>query len=100
MFSGMQEILLIVVIVLGIFLLPRMMKPLPPPQKVMLGRPILRFSWALRLAIILSLLWSVAWALYFKPWQQDAIAFITLGIGPVAVGWGLKWVLAGMKNKR
>jgi hypothetical protein len=100
MFSGIQEILLIALIVLGIFLVPRMLKPLPPPPIAMLRRPALKFSWRLRLAIILSLLWPVACALYFKPWQQDLTAFATLGIGPVVIGWSLKWVLAGIKNKR
>ena len=100
MFSGIQELLLIVLIVLGIFLVPRMMKPLPAPRKAMLRHPVLRFTRTLRLAIILSVLWPVACALYFKPWLQNVIPFVTLGIGPVVVGWSLKWVLAGMKNKR
>ena len=100
MFSGIQEILLILLIISGIFLVPRMMNPRPAPQKVVLRRPALKFSWTLRLAIILSFLWPAACALYFKPWQQNVIPFVTLGIGPVVVGWSLKWVLAGMKNKR
>jgi hypothetical protein len=100
MFSGIQEILLILLIISGIFLVPRMMNPRPAPQKVVLRPPALKFSWTLRLALILSFLWPVACALYFKPWQQNVIPFVTLGIGPVVVGWSLKWVLAGMKNKR
>ncbi len=99
MFSGIQELLLIVLILLGIFLVPRMLKPLPAPRKPMLRHPVPRFSWSLRLAIILSILWPAAWALYFQPWQRNGIAFVVLGIGPVAVGWSLKWVIAGMKNK-
>jgi len=100
MFSGIQEILVIVLVISGIFLIPRMMTPRPTPQKVVLRRPPLKLSWPLRLAIIVSVLWPVACVLYFKPWQQNLILFATLGIGPVVVGWSLKWVLAGMKNKR
>ena len=100
MFSGMQELLLIVLIVLGIFLVPRMMKPMPAPRKALLRRPAVRLSRALRLAIILSILWPAACALYFEPWQQNGIPFVTLGIGPVVVGWSLKWVLAGLRNRR
>jgi hypothetical protein len=100
MFSGIQEILIIVLIIAGIFLVPRMMNPRPAPQKVVLRRDPLKLSWTLRLAVILSFLWPVACGLYFKPWQQNLILFATLGIGPVVVGWSLKWVLAGMKNKR
>ena len=100
MFSGIQELLLIVLIVLGIFLVPRMIKPLPAPRKAVLRRPAFKFTWTLRLAIILSFLWPAACALYVKPWQQNVIPFVTLGLGPVVVGWSLMWVLAGMKNKR
>ena len=99
MFSGMQELLLIVLIVLGIFLVPRMIKPMPAPRKAMLRRPAVRSTRALRLAIILSVLWPAACALYLKPWQQNGILFVTLGIGPVVLGWSLRWVLAGLKNK-
>ena len=100
MFSGIQEILLIVLIVSGIFLVPRMMKPKPASPTVLLRRPTLKFSWALRLAIVLSLLWPLACALYFKPWQHTLIPFAVIGLGPVVVGWSLHWVVAGMKNKR
>jgi hypothetical protein len=100
MFSGIQEILIIVLIISAIFLVPRMMNPRPVPQKVVLRRAPLKLSWSLRLAVILSILWPVACALYFKPWQQNLIPFATMGIGPVVVGWSLKWVLAGMRNKR
>ena len=100
MFSGIQEILLILLIVLGIFLVPRMMKPRPTPPKVVLRRPVLKFSWTLRLAIVMSVLWPLACAAYFKPWQQAVIPFTVIGIGPVLVGWSVHWVLAGMKNKQ
>jgi hypothetical protein len=100
MFSGIQEILVIVLIFLGIFLVPRMVKPRPAPPKMVLHRPALKLSWPLRLAVVISALWPVACALYFRPWRQDAILFTAIGIGPVAIGWSLKWVLAGMKNKR
>ncbi len=101
MFSGIQEILLIALIILGIFLVPRIMKPNPPPAPRTIHRPrFLTLSWASRLAIVLSVLWPATWALYLKPWQQDRYVFVALGIGPVVLGWSLKWVLAGIKNKR
>lgn len=100
MFSGIQEVLLIVLILLGIFLVPRMVKPRQLPQKVVLRRPNLKLSGALRLAIVMSILWPLAWAAYFKPWQHEAIPFTVIGIGPVVVGWSVNWIVAGMKNKR
>ena len=100
MFSGIQEILLIVMVVLGIFLIPRMIKPPPAPQKVVLRRPVLKFSWTLRLAIVMSILWPLACAAYLKPWQQAVIPFTVIGLGPVIVGWSVHWVVAGMKNRK
>ena len=100
MFSGIQEIVIIVLIVLGIFLVPRMIPPRSSPNTIIVRRPALRISWPLRLAIVLSVLWPAAWGLYFKPWQQNALIFVIVGIGPVVVAWSLKWVLAGMKNNR
>jgi hypothetical protein len=100
MFSGIQEILIILLVVVGIFLVPRMMNPRPAPQKVTLRRPVRRFSWTLRLAIVVSILWPLACAVYFKPWQHNGIPFTVIGIGPVVVGWSVSWVLAGMRNKQ
>lgn len=99
MFSGIQEILLIVLLVLGIFLVPRMIKPRPAPQKVVLRRPALKFSWPLRLAIVMTILWPLACAVYFKPWHQALVPFAVIGIGPVVVGWSACWVLSGMKKR-
>lgn len=100
MFSGIQEILLIALIVLGILIVPRMIKPRPNAPKIVRHRPVRKLSWGLRLAVVLSILWPAMCALYLRPWQQDMIAFAVMGIGPVAIGWSLKWVLAGIKHRR
>jgi hypothetical protein len=100
MFSGVQEVLLIVLIVSGLFLLPRLMKPRPAPPSTNLRRPAVRVTWPLRLAIVLSILWPTAWAFHLKPWQDTLIPFAVIGMGPVIVGWALSWVVAGMRNKQ
>ena len=99
MFSGIQEILLIVLIVLAIFLVPRMTKPKSSPEPPRLRRLIPPLSGPLRLAIVISILWPVGCALYFKPWREAFIPFAVIGIGPVVVAWSLNWVLAGMRRK-
>lgn len=96
MFSGIQEILLIVLILLGIFMIPRMMNPGKTRQKGVVRRPPLKLSWTLRLAVVCSILWPAASALYFKPWEQEMTRFLFIGIGPVVLAWGLKWVLNGL----
>ena len=100
MFSGIQEILLIVLIVLAIFLIPRMIKTRPSSEPLRVRRPVAPLSRTLRLAIVLSILWPIGCALYFKPWQDSLVPFVTIGIGPVVVAWSLSWVMAGMKKKR
>lgn len=100
MFSGFQEILLIMVIIAGIVILPRMIKPQPPPPTRTSHRSAPRLTRTLRLAVVLSILWPGCWALYCKPWQQEGVFFAVVGLGPVVIGWSIKWVLAGMRNKR
>ena len=100
MFSGIQEILLIVLILTALFLIPRMLKPRPAPRKIVVRRPAHILSWTLRLAIVCSFLWPATCALYFKPWEQDVTRFLYIGIGPVVLAWGLKWVINGMVLKR
>ncbi|HSO19024.1 MAG TPA: hypothetical protein VLT88_06185 [Desulfosarcina sp.] len=100
MFSGVQEILLISAIILGLFFIPRMVKPRTSAgNKTVPTRTAPHLTWKLRLAVVISIIWPVAWALHFRPWQHNAIAFAVVGIGPVVIGWSFKWVLAGMKHK-
>ena len=101
MFSGLQEILLIGLIIAGIIIVPRVLKPQsqssPAPRR---SAKDLKLTWPLRLAIVLSLLWPLCWVLYFKPWQQTAIvSFVAVGIVPVAIFWCTKWVVGGVKVK-
>lgn len=100
MFSGIQEILLIALIVAAIFLIPRMTAPRRRPPRQISPHRTSSPSPALRLSIVLSIVWLAGWTLYLKPWQQDPARFAILGIGPVFAGWSLKWILAGKKKKR
>jgi hypothetical protein len=101
MFSGIQEILLIVIIVGAIFLIPRMTTPRTrQPRMASPPRDLTAVSVGTRVFIVLSIFWVMAWSLYLRPWQQDPIAFAAFGLGPVAAAWSLKWILAGKKKKR
>ena len=98
MFSGFQEILLIGLILAGLFVLPRMATPRPRPAR--LRRPAKKLPWTFRLAIVLSFLWPAAWALYLNPWQKEMILFAVVGLAPVVVGWSVRWIIAGRKDRR
>ena len=52
-----------------------------------------------RLAILVSALWI----LFFWVWQLadrffDFPAFLVIGVGPVLLLWGIRWVVAGFVN--
>lgn len=101
MLSGIQEILVIIVILLAILFIPRMMSPQRRPQASKKIRPlgnIRNLSARWRLAIVVSLLWLLGTAVCFRPWQGALEAFLLFGGGPVILGWCIAWVVAGCKS--
>jgi hypothetical protein len=96
--SGIQEILLIVLVVVGLFFLPRLVnrRSEPEPARV---RSAKKLGGAVRLALLASGLWAAVACLWLRPWQGDVLPFVLLGLGPVAVGWGLVWVALGFRKR-
>jgi len=66
-----------------------------PPQPLMK-----RISGRGRLAILASVIWLVATALWLQPWAGNQTLFVGIGAAPVVVGWGVWWVVSGFKQKR
>ena len=98
MFSGIQEILVLVIIILGILFLPRILnrgreKPTVAAQSgvVLSGR--------MRLAIGVSIIWPIMIAAFMQPWKQDFIPYLYLGLGPVVIVWIVYWVLTGFRKR-
>lgn len=102
MFSGIQEILVLVGIAAAIFLLPRLGTRSRPPVPVrrLFPSPLTRLSGGMRLAVSASLLWPLGAAVYLEPWQNGPRDFLLAGLLPVAALWGMVWVTAGFRNKR
>ena len=99
--SGLSEILLILIIVIVLFFLPRMVSRSAPPVRKAPPRPLVkRLSGRLRLAILASVIWPAAAALWLQPWQGNQLLFVAVGAAPVLVGWGAYWVLAGFRQYR
>jgi hypothetical protein len=92
----MQEVLILIVIALAVFYLPRVMgrksTPEPAPPPALTGR--------MRLAILATLLWVAGTAALLKPWEGAPLPFVYLGPGPAAVLWGLAWVWVGYQKYR
>ncbi len=102
--SGFQEILVVSAIVLAVVFLPRVMRPktrtIVAPRPFVGKRPTKPVSGRLRLALLLTVVWPLLAAAYFKPWDAQWIAFFYGGILPVVLLWGIYWVARGYGGKR
>jgi len=98
MFSGIQEILVLLLIILGILFLPRILNRGQERQTVA-ARPQVVLTGRMRLAIAASVLWPVLIAAFMQPWKQNLIPYLYLGFGPVAAVWIVFWVLTGFRRR-
>ena len=95
----MQEILVLIVVALAIFALPRMMGNRSEPMPVrVVNRPAL--TGRMRLAILTTLFWILGSAAVLEPWQGDIQPFLFAGLAPAAVLWGAAWVWLGYRKYR
>jgi hypothetical protein len=99
--SGIQEILLIVLLILALLILPRI---LSSRRKPVASKPTradrLPLSGKFRLAILISFLWLFALSAVYVPWRGQWPAFLYAGVGPLMVAWGLYWVVSGFRSRR
>ena len=95
--SGVMEILVVVLIIVGIFMLPRLLNRNPESDTKPQARGM-RFSWRMRTAILASLLWPAALAFFLKPWNNHWVIFIYIAVGPVVLAWGIFWVASGFRK--
>ena len=98
MFSGIQEILVLVIIILGILFLPRILNRGQERQATD-PKPVIVLSGKMRLAIAASVLWPAVVAAFMQPWKEDLILYLYYGLGPVAVIWIIYWVFTGFMKK-
>ena len=95
---GFTETLIIAAIILGIVMLPRILRRPPEPEVRLLNRSLKLNGWK-RMAIVASGLWILFFALYLRPWANEADIFIYVGLGPVVLSWGIFWILLGFRKK-
>ena len=98
MFSGIQEILVLVVIILGILFLPRILNR-GQEKRPAVPRPAIVISGTMRVAISASVLWPALMAAYMQPWEKDLHRYLFIGVGPVALLWLIYWVFTGFRKK-
>ncbi len=94
--SGLQEILVIVVLVLLVFFIPRML-----PRKSGAGNKSsgIEMSGKMRMGLAASAVYLTIGSGILQPWKKDVALFVYAGIVPVAMGWLLVWVYRGIKKK-
>ena len=96
--SGIQEILVLVLIVIVLFFLPRMVSR-PAPQNPRPPVQIKQMPGKWRLALFVSAVWLIIAALWLKPWGGNLILFAGAGVFPVLVFWGVVWVVTGYRRR-
>ncbi len=99
--SGIQEILLIVLLILALLILPRIFSSRRAPvtsRPVRSGR--LRLSGKMRLALLISFLWLFIFSAVYVPWRGQWLPFLYAGVGPLIAAWGIFWVINGFRNRR
>ncbi len=96
---GINEILILAALIVGVFFGPRVLGR-GAESRVEETPMSMEVSGPMRIAIAATVLWLALVAIYLEPWNNDVIPFLTFGIGPVVVGWGGKWVLAGFRENQ
>ncbi|MBW1699898.1 MAG: hypothetical protein JRK26_24255 [Deltaproteobacteria bacterium] len=102
MFAGIQEILILVIVILSLFLLPRL---LSRNQNRKIQQPSVSgmfsaLSGRMRLALVASAVWPLLTAGYFRPWKTGFFPYLYIGVFPVFLLWGIHWVIGGFRKKK
>ncbi len=92
--SGIQEILLLILLALALFAVPRIFKRGGRRTRSATG-----LSGRMRLALLLSVAWPLSVGLFRNPLSGSSLAFFCIGIAPVLLAWGLAWVAAGFRRR-
>ena len=98
MFTGIQEILVLVAIIVGILFLPRILNRGQAKESAQTEPPFV-LSGKMRLAIGASIVWPLAMAAYMQPWKKDLYLFLFTGFGPVVLVWIIFWIYTGFRSR-
>lgn len=98
--TGASEILVLVLLILAVLILPRLLKPAGALKKDKNNTIIPRLPPLMRTGIFLSVAFPVFMILKIKPWDTESgwVDFLAYGILPVALSWGLFWIISGFRK--
>jgi hypothetical protein len=98
MLSGLREILVVAAVLLALFLVPRLVRS----KRGSAAAPAADGGNAngnglVRLALLLSALWVSVSFVLLNPTAGSWVPFFGVGVLPVALGWGIRWVALGFR---
>ena len=94
---GLQEILIISAIVVGAICIPRIVNRKEPRPRLVRSRR--KISGKMRLGMAASIVFPLVAAAFLRPWREDPITYLYLGVGPVLLCWLLYWVFLGFHRR-
>ena len=97
MLSGIKEIVIVVCVLVGLFMLPRFIRRGGPKPASGQSQPTRKNQGLMRLAVLFSGLWVAIAAVLLNPLSGQMLPFLGAGVLPVALGWGVRWVVLGFK---
>jgi len=100
MLSGLKEVVIVALVLLALFLIPRFIRTgkAPGSKPTHLEASGRKHTGMLRLGILLSVLWiALAWIL-LNPQEGGAMLFLGAGVLPVGLAWGVRWVVLGFRK--
>lgn len=95
--TGISEILVLVLLIACILILPRLLKGVPAQSSDASAVNMRKLSAKARFGIVLSVVYPVSAALFIRPWDGPIVTFLSFGIFPVLLGWGIVWILSAKK---
>ncbi len=95
--TGISEILVLLLLLACILILPRLLKGVPANTVSSPVAEMKKLGKMARLGIVLSVVYPVGAALYLRPWDGHWVTFLSFGIFPVLLIWGIVWVLSARK---
>ena len=96
--SGIQEILVLLILILVLFFMPRVMgRGRAQEGKAFSFKSV---SGKMRAAIAVSFFYMAIFVLVLEPWHHQRLLFVSVGLGPVALGWTIFWVVNGFKGRK
>ncbi len=100
MLSGIKEIVLVVMVLVALFMIPRFIRSgnAPAPSSKSSGSGDQNKTGMLRLAVLLSVLWIALAMILLNPIKGELLPFMGAGVLPVALAWGIRWVVLGFKK--